>query len=46
MMLSEISQTQRQILYDVTSMWNVKSKLVNVTKKETDSQRKQTSGYQ
>ena len=26
-MLSEISQTEKQILYDITSMWNVKSKI-------------------
>ena len=26
-MLSEISQTEKQILYDITYMWNLKSKI-------------------
>ena len=38
-MLSEIDR-ERQILYDITYMWNLKkcNKLVNITKKEADSQ--------
>ena len=33
-MLSKVSQTERQILYDITYMWNLKkyNKLVNITK--------------
>ena len=44
--LSEIRE--RQILYDITYLWNLKKykNLVNVTKqKETHTYRKQTSGY-
>ena len=38
-MLSEIRE--RQILYDITSMWNLKNKQTSeYEKKETDSQRK------
>lgn len=44
-MLSEIGQ--RQILYDLTYMLNIKNKLVNVTeKKQTHRYKEQTSGYQ
>ena len=33
-MLSEISQTEKQILYDITYMWNLKKyKLVNITER-------------
>ena len=38
------SDRERQILYDMTYMWNLKNKLVNITKKQT--YREQTSGYQ
>ena len=40
------SHRERQILYDITSVWNLKkySELVNITKK-TQTYRKQTSGY-
>ena len=34
--LSEVSQRERQMLYDITYIWNLKNKLVNITK-ETDS---------
>ena len=40
---------ERQILYDITYMWNLKkyNKLVNITKKkQTHRYREQTSGYQ
>ena len=40
---------ERQILYEVTYMWNLKKyiKLVNTAKrKQTHSYREQTSGYQ
>ena len=33
-MLSEISQTETEILYDITYMWNLKNKLVSITKKK------------
>ena len=47
-MLSEISQTQRQILYDITDMWCLKNlQTSEYNKKEADSQfREQTSSYQ
>ena len=47
-MLSEISQTQRHILYDITNMWCLKNlKTSEYNKKEADSQfREQTSSYQ
>ena len=48
-MLSEISQTERQILYDIIYMWNLKkyNKLMTITKqKRTHRYREQTSGYQ
>ena len=47
-MLSEINQTQRQILYDITDMWCLKNlQTSEYNKKEADSQiREQTSGYQ
>ena len=39
-MLSEVSQTKKKkILYDITYMWNLKSTMGNLKKKEeTDSQ--------
>ena len=51
--LSEIVR-ERQILYDITYMWNTKKKLVNIAKKkkerkekkQTHRHREQTSGYQ
>ena len=33
-MLSEISQTERQILYDLTNMWNLKKTLKSQTQKQ------------
>ena len=34
-MLSEMSERERQILYDITYTWNLKySKLMNITKKK------------
>ena len=33
-MLSEISQKETEILYDITYMWNLKNKLVSITKKK------------
>ena len=48
-MLSEISQTERQILYGITYYVESKmyNKLVNITKKkQTHKYREQTSGYQ
>ena len=46
-MLSEISQRKTQILYDLSYMWNLKNKLVNITKKkQTHRYKEQTSGYQ
>ena len=45
--LSEVGQTERQISYDITYMWNVKNKLVNKTKKkQTHRYRRQTSDHQ
>ena len=40
--LSEVSQTEKEILYDITYMWNLK----NTTNKQTLRHRKQTYGYQ
>ena len=37
LMLGEISQTERQILY-ITYMWNLKNKTSEYNNKETDSQ--------
>ena len=38
---------ERQILYDITYMWNLKIIQMNLYTKQTDSQhRKQTYGYQ
>ena len=46
-MLSEVSQTEGQILYDITYMWNLKkyNKLVIITKKQIHRYKEQTSGY-
>ena len=47
-MLSEINQTQRQILDDITDLWDLEqyNQLVNITKnKQTHRHREQTSGY-
>ena len=41
--LSEISQTERQILYDITYMWNLKIKTNEFNKTETDSQIQRTN---
>ena len=46
--LSEISQTEKDKYYDVPFMWNPKkyNKLVNITKKkQTHRYKEQTSGY-
>ena len=44
-MLSKMGQ--RQILYDLTYMLNIKNKLVNITKKkQTHRYKEQTSGYE
>ena len=41
------SDRERQIVYDITYMWNLKNNLVNITKKkQTHRHREQTSGYQ
>ena len=42
------SDRERQILYDIIYIWNLKkyNKLVNITKKQTHRYREQTSGYQ
>ena len=41
------SDREGQILYDLTHIWSLKNKLVNIGKKEqTDRYRKQTSGCQ
>ena len=38
---------ERQILYDITYIWNLKNTTnVNITKKQTDKYREQTSNYQ
>ena len=42
-MVSEISQTERQILYDITYMWNLKIKTNEFNKTETDSQIQRTN---
>ena len=43
--LSEMSDRERQILYDITYMWNIKNATnTECNKKETC--REQTSGYQ
>ena len=47
-MLSEISQTgERQILYDITYMWNLKiiQMIVYTKQKQIHRHRKQTCGY-
>ena len=45
--LSEVSQTERQISYDTTYMWNLKNNTNELTKqKQTLRHRKQTYGYQ
>ena len=45
--LSEVSDRERQILYDITSVWNLKSNTnVFIYKTETDSQSIQIYGYQ
>ena len=48
-MLSEMSDRERQIVYDITYRWNLKkyNNLVNRTKKkQTHRYQEQTSGYQ
>ena len=41
------SDRERQILYDITYMWNLKNNTDEaIYKTETDSHRKQTYGYQ
>ena len=47
-MLSEISQREEDKYYnDITYMWNLKHKLVNITKKkQIHRYKEQTSGYQ
>ena len=46
-MLSEISQTERQILYDFTCVWNLKNKINEQTKqKQTHRYREQINGRQ
>ena len=42
-MLSEISQTEGQILYDVTYMWNLKYTTSEYNKNEADSQIERTN---
>ena len=50
--LIEMSNKVRQILYDITYMWNLETIISYITKKniynkeETNSQREQTSSYQ
>ena len=45
-MLSEISQTERQILYVITYIWNLKTiKQINIAKEE-QTHREQTNSYQ
>ena len=40
-------EREREILYILTSIWNLKNKVMNVTKqKQTRRYKKQTSGYQ
>ena len=39
-------ERERQILYDITYMWNLKNKWMNITKqKQTHRYTEQTSGY-
>ena len=47
-MFSEISQTEKQILYAITYMWNLKNKTneYNKTTTQTHRYREQASGYQ
>ena len=46
--LSEVSQTEKDILYDIIYMWNLKNNAnSSIHKTETDSQTQKTScGYQ
>ena len=45
-MLSEISQTERKILYVITYVWNLKKiKQMNIAKEE-QTHREQTNSYQ
>ena len=45
--LSEVSQTEKDKYHDITYMWNLKNKPVNITKKkQTHRYREQTHGYQ
>ena len=45
-MLSEISQTEKDKYCMISHVWNLKNKLVNITKmKQTHRYREQTSGY-
>ena len=44
-MLIEIGQTERQIPYDSTYMWNLKNK-INEQNKQTHKYREQTGGSQ
>ena len=39
-------KTTKQILHDVTYMWNTKNKTNLIKKKQTHRYREQTSGYQ
>jgi len=45
--LSEINQTKKEILYDIAYIWNLKkAKPMNIAKKkQTHRYREQTSGY-
>ena len=49
-MLSEMSDRERQILYDITYMWNLKNNANNanvyIKQKQTHRHRKQPYGYQ
>ena len=49
-MLSEISQTERQKLYDITYLWNLKNKANTRTKQRRKTlkyiKKKKTSSYQ
>ena len=47
-MLSEMSDRERQILFDITYMWDIKIMQINVyaKQKQTYGYSKQTSGYQ
>ena len=45
-MLSEISQTERKMLYVITYIWNLKTiKQINIAKEE-QTHREQTNSYQ